>query len=115
MHIKSVPVARASADITVNITSGEICFFSSPQKCNLTYLTKYNVFINDITGNSIFKNEDIPESTCVVVKQLLLPQCSPFVMSAQPFNDYIMYESIDQQISSGYSQVNCMQSIVHAE
>ena len=30
-----VPVARASADITVNTTSGELCFFSLSQKCNL--------------------------------------------------------------------------------
>ena len=95
------PVARASTDISVNITSGEICFTSSSQECDLTRLTRYSVSIVDITGNLIFKNEDIPESTCVVVNQLLLPQCSPFVMSAQPFNDYIVYKSIDQQISSG--------------
>ena len=94
---------RASADISVNTTSGEICFFSDiSQTCtNLTQQTWYDISILDSTGDVIFENGSIPESTCVIVNELLHSLCGPFVISAQPFNDYIVYNSISQEIRFG--------------
>ena len=96
-------VSRASASISVNTTSREICFASSKfNNCNLLNLTQYNTSIFDVFGNEIFKATNIPESTCQTVDRLdLLPQCGPFRMSTRPFNDYIMYSPDTQQITSG--------------
>lgn len=87
----------------MNTTSKEICFTSSRfNDCNLIDLTQYNTSIVDMFGNEIFKATYIPESTCQAVSQLdLLSLCGPFMMSTQPFNDYIMYNPDVQQIISG--------------
>ena len=98
-----VLVSRASTSISVNSTSREICFTSSKfNNCNLINLTQYNVSIVDMFGNEIFEATNIPESACQTVNQLdLLPQCGPFRMSTQPFNDYIVYNPDIRQITSG--------------
>lgn len=88
-------------DISINYTSGEICFSSSSQSCELTRLTRYNVSILDLSENEIFSGEDIAESTCVAINELMHPDHAPFVISAQAFNDYIEYNSVKQLITSG--------------
>ena len=88
--------------LSVNTSSGEICFFSIPQTCSLACQTLYNVSISDSTGDVIFENGSIPESTCVIVSELLHSLCGPFMISAQPFNHYnTVLNSINQQIRMG--------------
>lgn len=54
----------------------------------------------DTTGNVIYHNYGIPESGCIVIQDLLLPPCEPYTVVAQPYNDYIIYESVSQKITS---------------
>ena len=91
-------VKNASANVSVDVAAGEICFYSSQQECHLTQLTQYNVSITDITRNLIFMNEMISESSCVNIQTILHPQCYPFFMSIQPLNNFITYNSIHQLI-----------------
>ena len=91
-------VKNASANVLVDTTAGEICFHSLPYECNLTRLTQYNVSITDLTGNLIFMNETIPESSCMNIQTVLRPQCYPFFMLVQPLNSFITYNSIYQPI-----------------
>ena len=92
-------VQYATANISVSATTGEVCFNSSPQECTLIRLTKYNVSIADLTGNLIFMNETVPESSCVTVQNFQLPQCHPFNISTRPVNDFITYTTVDQLIT----------------
>ena len=102
LSLISPSVSVASTDISINACSGEICFSSSnSQSCDLTQYTQYNVSIVDYSGNLIFKREDIPELSCVIVNELLLPDHPPYIMSTVPFNDFILYNSVTQQIISG--------------
>lgn len=102
MIISVYVAANASSNVEVNITSRQICF-SSLTDCSLANLTQYSVVINDLSGNIIVKRDKIPESTCLTVDLLgLLPQCGPFTIITRPVNDYIMYNSDHQHISSGY-------------
>ena len=90
----------ASADFLVNTTTGEICFSSLSQDCNLTHSTRYNFSITDVSGSLIFKNdESITESSCVTIKKPLLSVCSPFLVTVHPFNDNIVYNSVNRQIT----------------
>lgn len=91
-------VKNASANISVDTTAGEICFYSSPQECSLTQLTQYNVSITDLTRNLIFMKEMIPETSCVNIQAILHRQCYPYFMSIQPLNNFITYNSIHQLI-----------------
>ena len=94
-------VDRASARIIINTTSEEVCFMtSSPLDCDVVQLTQYNVTINDITGNLVFKDEQIPENTCVPLGDLS-PQCGPHRVSAQPYNEHLLYTPVSQEIISG--------------
>ena len=96
--------ARVSPKITVNTKFGNICFTtSSHDQCSVANMTRYNVSIADITGNLIFKSEDVPESSCVVVNfnTLLMPQCGPFEISAQAFDDYNTYDHFHHLITPG--------------
>ena len=97
-------VKNASANVSVDVAAGEICFYSSPgpQECHLTQLTQYNVSITDLTRNLIFMNEMISESSCVNIQTILYPQCYPFFMSIQPLNNLITYNSIYQLIKGMY-------------
>ena len=100
----SAPVARVSPKISVNATSGEICFTtSSHDQCSVANLTRYNVLIADVTGNLVFKSEDVPESSCVVgdFSTLLIPQCGPFKISAQAYDNYTTYNYIHHVINPG--------------
>ena len=54
----------------------------------------------DTTGNVISRNDSIPESGCIVIQDFLLPACEPYTVVAQPYNDYIIYESVSQKITS---------------
>ena len=94
-------VAAATADISINTSSGEICF-KSAENCSLADSTQYNVTITDFDGNVIFSEEDIHEASCVTISELLLPDHAPLLMSVQPFNDYIEYRPISQMIISGW-------------
>ena len=87
-------------DISINNTSGEICF-NSTQNCSLTHFTQYNVSITDFNGNLILSKEDLPESRCMTVRELLSPDHAPLVLSVQPFNEYIEYSPVSQMITSG--------------
>ena len=73
---------------------------SSPLDCDVVQLTQYNVTINDITGNLVFKDKQIPESTCVPLGDLS-PQCGPHRVSAQPYNEHLLYTPVSQEILSG--------------
>ena len=95
-------VAVATTDITVDTVSGEICLSSSLQSCGLTKLTQYNVSILDLAGSELFSGQNIPESTCVAINEVVMPEHAPFVIiSVQPFNQYIEYSSVTQPITSG--------------
>ena len=101
LYYFSAPVARVSPKISVNATSGEICFTtSSHDQCSVANLTRYSVLIADVTGNLIFKSVDIVESSCVV-STLLIPQCGPFRILAQAYDDCITYDSVYQVITLG--------------
>ena len=89
---------NATANVSIDTTAGEICFYSSPQECSLTQLTEYNVSIADLTRNLIFMDEVIPESSCVDIQTILHPQCYPLSMSVQPINRFIAYNSVHQLI-----------------
>ena len=94
-------VDRASARILINATSEELCFMtSSPLDCDVVQLTQYNVTINDITGNFVLKEEQIPENTCVPLDDLP-PQCGPHRVSVQPYNEHLLYTPVSQEITSG--------------
>ena len=86
------PVREASVNISFN-TNGEICFYTSQEiwECSLTNFTTYNVSLVDLTGNILFMDDSIPESSCVFTK--LPPECTPFSLLVQPFNQYIEYRS----------------------
>lgn len=100
----STLVTRVSPKISINATSGEICLTtSSHDQCSLANLTRYNVSIADVTGNQIFKSEDLPESSCLIT--LLLPRCGPFKISALAFDDYITYDYVHHEIEPGNSIV----------
>ena len=100
MYTDSTTGTAASADFSVNTTSGEICFYSLSRDCNLTYSTYYNFSITDVTKSLIFKNdESVPESSCVTINKPLLPVCSPFLVSVHPINDNITYNSVHRQIT----------------
>ena len=94
-------VDRASAVISIDATKGEICFSSSAQDCYLSDLTLYDVSIEDYDGNTIFKDQAVPESSCVFVAELLQPDHRQFVMVTQPYNDYIEYRTTTQLITAG--------------
>ena len=93
-------VTAATVDISVNSSSGEICF-NSAQSCSLTDFTQYNVSITDFDGNLISSKEDLPESSCVTVRELLSPDHAPLVLFVQSFNEYIEYSPVSQVITSG--------------
>ena len=91
-------VQNVSVNISVNATTGEVCFYSTPQGCDLIQLTQYMVLITDLTKNVIFTNETVPESSCVNV-----PHCYPLLLSVQPLNSFITYNNpVDQQIRGIY-------------
>ena len=94
-------VTAATTDISINTSSGEICF-KSAEDCSLANFTQYNVTITDFDGNVIFSEEDIPEASCVTISELLLPDHAPLLMSVQPFSDYIEYRPISRMIISGW-------------
>ena len=97
----AVTVAAATADISVNTTSGEI-YFHSVEDCSLTNFTQYNITVSDLNGIVIFSEEDVSEASCVIISELLLPDHAPLLISAQPSNNYIEYRPVSQMIISGW-------------
>ena len=73
--------SAAIADISVNTTSGEICFHSV-EDCSLTNFTQYNVTVTDFNGIVIFSEEYIPKDSCVIISELLSPDHAPLFISA---------------------------------
>ena len=92
--------AAATADISVNTSSGEICFHSA-EDCYLTDLTQYDVSITNFDGIVVFSEEDISEGSCVIVSVLISPDHAPLLISAQPLNDYIEYRPVSRVVISG--------------
>ena len=91
--------------------SKELCFSSSSLNCPLSNLTQYNVSVTDITGLVIFEQNKIADEQCIAVDKLI-SICSPFAVSAQPFNEHIKYNPINKLIGLGLlclviSEISC--------
>ena len=72
------------------------------EDCSLTDFTQYNVTVSDLNGIVIFSEEDVSETSCVIISELLSLDHAPLLISAQPFNDYIEYRPVSQMIVSDW-------------